>query len=105
MAAESIYLLTAIFIHLSIIFYTLSKLPTAKLFNFIWSLHKFPLFSCLLAGVFGIAGITIVSKIFLIITLLLLIVTLGKTWTAIRFYLLRSEAQKTKNPTIKNNER
>jgi len=87
MIANSIYLLTALLIHLSFI---TAGLSLAKHYQLIYrlALAHFPaILLCIITGIISLFGIDILSKIFLGITLILTATQLYKSWSYTYHYL------------------
>jgi len=105
MTTESISLLTVILIHFSLVVAGLSISNYIDLIRFVARVHALPILSCIIASIFAIVGINIVSKVFLIITLFLLLIALLRTWRSIVYYFKDLQEQKAKDPLIKNNEK
>lgn len=105
MANESISLLTVIFIHFSLIVATLSIGNHIDLIRFVARVHALPILSCVIASIFAIVGIPIVAKVFLIVTLFLLLLTLLRTWKLIVYYFKDLQSQKAEDSSIKDNRK
>lgn len=88
MIIESISLLTAIFVHLSIILTALSLggHTPGDMITFIIRVHTYPILSCLIASILAIGGLTISSKVILGITVIFLSVALIRNWRLISLY-------------------
>jgi len=88
MIAESISLLAAIFIHLSIVVTALSLggHTSSRMVTFIIRVHAYPILYCLIASMLAINGLTISAKVFLSITIIFLGVALLRTWKVISEY-------------------
>lgn len=105
MTTESISLLTVILVHFSLVVAALSISNHIDLIRFVARVHALPILSCIIASIFAIVGINIVSKVFLIIALFLLLVALLRTWRSIVYYFKDLQEQKAKDLPIKNNEK
>lgn len=86
MVANSIYLLTALLIHLT---FVTAGLSFAKHYQLIYrlALAHFPvILLCIITGIISLFGVDILSKIFLGITLILTATQLYKSWLYIYGY-------------------
>lgn len=97
MISESISLLTALLAYLSIIFAALSLRNHIRLAIQLLELHLIPISVCIIAIICAIVGASGASKVLMVITLALLIVSLIKSLKMTARYLESWEVSKTGN--------
>lgn len=83
MITESISLLTAIFLHLSLILAALSFKDVLEIIGSIARWHALPIFFCIITIIFAVIDFYVLPETFLIITLLLFGATLIRSWKLI----------------------
>lgn len=98
MIAESISLLTAFLAYLSILFTALSLRNHIRLAVQLLELHLIPVSACIIGIICAIAGASEACKVFMVVTLVLLIVGLVKSLKMIACYLEPLEVAQTGNP-------
>lgn len=102
MTAESISLLSAIFLHLSLILAALSFRHALEIIGSIARWHALPIFFSIITTIFAVIGFTVLPKVLLITSLLFFGATLIRSWKLIIRFFEYLDIEECKNRVPKD---